>query len=165
RLIQAADNFIDIKDKSIFESAKIIHDYQIDVLIDLKGYSQGSRLGICSYRPAPIQISYLGFPGPIAAEYIDAILADSIVVSSKEVAYYQDKILFLPHCYQVNDGQQIISKKPLSKEQAGLPKDAFVFASFNQCYKIEPHLFKAWMYLLHQCPNAILWLWVTDPNA
>lgn len=163
RLEQTADHFVDIREQGQKDAAITIYQHQIDILIDLKGYSQGSRLDICSYRPAPIQLSYLGFPGPIGGSLVDGIIADSIVIPEHARELYSDRVFYMPNCYQVNDGRQDILDTKKTKKDWGLPHDSFVFASFNQCYKIEPHLFSVWCQLLQSCENAILWLWV--PNA
>ena len=123
----------------------------------MKGHTKGSRLEICALRPAPIQISYLGFPGSIGANFIDYLIADTTVIPPHEQKYYTEKILYLPNCYQPA-GMQHIANLNYSREDFNIPQDAIVYCCFNQLCKIEEHVFMAWVEIIKQTPNSILWL-------
>jgi predicted O-linked N-acetylglucosamine transferase (SPINDLY family) len=158
RLVAAFDQFHDVFRKSDEAVAKLIHDLQIDIAIDLKGYTQDFRFGILAYRPAPIQASYLGFPGTIGAEFIDYIIADRIVAPFEHQAFYTEKIIHLPDCYQVNDTKRKIAERTPTRQEAGLPEKGFVFCCFNNNWKITPDVFSVWMRLLHAIEGSVLWL-------
>ncbi|MDH3723186.1 MAG: hypothetical protein OER74_16945 [Desulfobacteraceae bacterium] len=127
-------------------------------VVDLKGHTKGGRLSICAFRPAPIQVHYLGFPGTTGADFIDYIITDRTVTPEGHEPYYSEKLVFLPHCYQVNDHEQVISDRIWEKAELHLPEGNFVFCSFNQSYKIEPLIFDSWMNILQQIPESVLWL-------
>jgi protein O-GlcNAc transferase len=152
------DKFVDVRDLSYADAAERIYDDQIDILVDLKGYTQNSRLAICALRPAPVQVSYLGFPGTTGADFFDYMITDRIVTPEDHAPYYSESFVYLPHCYQVNDHTQAISDKNLEKEDCGLPQSSFVFCSFNLPYKVDPVMFDVWMKILRQVPEGVLWL-------
>jgi protein O-GlcNAc transferase len=154
------DKFVDIADLSFDDAARSIYEYQVDILVDLTGYTRGGRLDICALRPAPVQVSYLGFPGTTGADFLDYIVADKIVAPEDHSRYYSEKFVYMPHCYQVNDHTQSISSRSWTKADFGLPKKCFVFCSFNQSYKIDAVMFDIWMRILRQVPEGILWLMV-----
>ena len=158
RIQHDCDKFVDIISLCHTEAAQRIFEDQVDILVDLKGYTQGSRLAICALRPAPVQVSYLGFPGTTGADFIDYIITDKIVTPEEHAPYYSEKFVYLPHCYQVNDHTQPISNKEWTKEDFGLPDNRFVFCSFNHPYKIDPVMFDVWMRILRQVPESVLWL-------
>lgn len=162
RVQASVDKFIDVSGKSDKEIAGIIKNLEIDVAIDLKGFTTGSKLGIFSYRPAPIQVSYLGYPGTTAASYIDFIIADSKVVTEKNRQYFSEKIAYLPHSYQPNDRKRQIPELSLTKAHYGLPNDSIVFASFNNSYKISRSAFSMWLEILRNVPSSVLWLLKTS---
>jgi protein O-GlcNAc transferase len=152
------DKFVDISNLSYEAAARCIYEDQVDILVDLKGYTMDNRLEICALRPAPIQVTYLGFPGTIGADFIDYLITDKIVTPKNHATYYSEKFVYMPHCYQVNDHTQRISNKGWGKIAFGLPENSFIFASFNQSYKIDPIMFDVWMRILKQVPKGILWL-------
>lgn len=158
RLIDAADRFHDVRDLSDKAVAVLARDQAIDIAVDLKGYTEGTRSGIFSYRAAPVQISYLGYPGSMGAEFIDYIVADAIVIPESHTEFYTEKVIRLPHAYQVNDNTRIISEKVFQREALGLPRERFVFCCFNNNYKISPVEFDLWMRLLAKVDGSILWL-------
>jgi protein O-GlcNAc transferase len=122
------------------------------------GHIAGNRLEICALRPAPIQVSYLGFPGTSGADFFDYLITDRIVTPERHLPYYREQIVYLPHCYQVNDHRQAIAEKSYRRQDFDLPEDRFVFASFNQAHKIEPVMFDVWMNILREVPQSVLWL-------
>ena len=144
-IARGCDRFIDIADLSHVESARRIKDEGIDILVDLSGYTQRHRLEICALRPAPIQATYLGFPGSTGAAFVDYIITDRIVSPEDHARFYAEKLVHLPHCYLVSDGSQPIADDGGERSDWGLPADAPVFCSFNQPYKIEPVMFDIWM--------------------
>jgi protein O-GlcNAc transferase len=155
---KAAGQFTDIINLADFESAKLIYQDKVDILVDLKGHTGGSRFEIPALRPAPVQVNYLGFPGTSGADFIDYFITDKIVTPAKDIPFYSEKLVFLPYCYQVNDNQQPISSNVYRKADFGLPINDFVFCSFNMTYKINPKIFDSWMRILKAVPNSILWL-------
>jgi len=158
RLKDVFDSFIDIKDKSDQEVAALIRELGIDIAIDLMGYTQDGRPGIFSYDAAPTQINYLGYPGTLGASYIDYIIADPTVIPKSNQKFYSEKIIYLPNCYQANDGKRLISDQVFSRTEVGLPNAGFVFCCFNQNYKITPQVFDCWMQILHKVDGSVLWL-------
>ena len=159
------DRFIDVRDQGYYEVARQIHEAMVDILVDLKGYTTGGRMQIPALRPAPIQVSYLGFPGTSGAEFIDYILTDRIVTPENQAPYYSEKFVYLPHCYQVNDHAQVIAEKKWTKPHFGLPEDSIIFCSFNQGYKIDQTMFDVWMNILDGVPDSVLWLLVKSKTA
>jgi predicted O-linked N-acetylglucosamine transferase (SPINDLY family) len=158
RLAKAFDRFWDLKDASFVESGRCIAADGVDVLVDLKGYTKDARTEILSLRPAPIQVNYLGYPGTMGAPFIDYILVDEFVVPWDHQPFFTEKVVYLPGCYQVNDGRREISPHTPSRAECGLPEKGFVFCSFNNSYKITPEMFDAWMGLLEAVPGSVLWL-------
>ena len=160
-----SDNFIDLKDLGIYESAKKINDDKVDILIDLTGYTENHRLEIMAMRPAKTQITYLGFPGSLGADFIDFLIADRNVIPQEHERWYKEKILTLPHCYQINSFEPKIPITKLTKQSVGLPPKGFVFASFNQSYKIDQDIWKSWMNILKQIDGSVLCLWQQAPES
>ena len=158
RIINAFDKFIDISKVSDLDAAKIIYKEQIDILINLNGFFGTGRPVVFSYRPAGIQINYLGFPGTIGSKYIDYILCDQTVVPPQSKKFYNEKIIYLPDSYQANDTKRNISDKKFLREELSLPKESFVFCCFNNNYKITPNMFDVWARLLKKIDNSVLWL-------
>jgi protein O-GlcNAc transferase len=159
------DKFVDIISLSRTEAAQRIYRDQVDILVDLKGYTKDTRLAICALRPAPVQVSYLGFPGTTGADFIDYIITDKIVTPEEHAPYYSEKFVYLPHCYQVNDNTQPIANKAWKKKDFGIPENSFVFCSFNRSYKIDPVMFDVWMRILQQVPESVLWLLFSNKTA
>lgn len=158
-------HFCDLFGKGHLAAAKIINSDDIDILIDLDGHTDNNRLQIFHHRPAPIQATYLGFPGTTGASFIDYMITDKIVTPPVHKRYYSEKLAYLPGCYQVNDDKSKISSFNYHRRQFGIPQNAFVFCSFNGTYKIEPKAFEIWMRILKKTPNSILWLFKTSPAA
>jgi predicted O-linked N-acetylglucosamine transferase (SPINDLY family) len=165
RLSKAFDKFIDVRFKSDKDIAIMSRDMEIDIAVDLKGYTKDCRMGIFSYRAAPIQVNYIGFPGTTAAEYIDYIIADPTLIPIESQQHYSEKVVYLPNSYQVNDRQRVISDKFFSKEELGLPHDKFTFCCFNSNYKITPYTFDGWMRILQAVEDSVLWLFEDNPTA
>ena len=158
RIVNAFDQFIDVRDRTDKEIAQLARQLSIDIAVDLNGFTADNRFGIFSYRAAPIQVCYLGYPGTVGADYMDYIIADPIVIPQESQIHYSGKIAYLPHCYQVNDRKRVISNRVFTREELGLPESGFVFCCFNNNYKITPSVFDSWMRILHQVPDSVLWL-------
>ena len=158
RIVKAFDRFYDVRSKSDYQIAKLLSDLDIDIAVDLKGYTQDSRPEILSYRPCPIQVSYLGYPGTMGADFIDYIIADGIVAPPEQQPFYSEKIVRLPDCYQANDSRRRIAERAPTGAEAGLPERGFVFCCFNNSYKITAAIFDVWMRLLNGVPGSVLWL-------
>jgi predicted O-linked N-acetylglucosamine transferase (SPINDLY family) len=165
RLSSAFDHFIDVQNKSDLAIASLAQELQIDIAIDLKGFTQKSRAGIFSRRAAPIQVNYLGYPGTMCAPYMDYIVADPTLIPVDHQQHYGEKIIYLPDSYQVNDSKRIISEYQFTREEVGLPDTGFVFCCFNNTYKITPDIFDIWMELLGQVNRSVLWLLATNNIA
>lgn len=163
RVIAAFDQFKIVSDLSNKGIAEQIRQDQIDILIDLTGYTKGARTGIFAYKPAPIQINYLGFPGTMGAPFMDYIIADRVLIPEEHRQFYTEQVLYLPHCFQANDDKRVIAP-PKPKSHFGLPEDAFVFGCFNQSAKFTPTLFEVWLSILRQVPNSVLWLIEDNPT-
>jgi predicted O-linked N-acetylglucosamine transferase (SPINDLY family) len=159
RRIQAAfDQFVDISDASDERAAELIRDADIDIAVDLKGFTRGHRAPILAGRPAKIQVNYLGYPGTLAADWIDYIVADRFVVPPESGCHYSEKLVYMPDSFMVNDSMRPIPGVMPARESLGLPPVGFVFACFNNPYKILPDLFDIWMRLLKRVPGSVLWL-------
>jgi protein O-GlcNAc transferase len=165
RLIKAFDCFEEVRALNDAQVAQLLREREIDIAVDLKGHTEGARPGILAHRPCPVQVSYLGYPGTIGAPWLDYILADSTVLPLSEQPFYSEKILHLPHCYQVNDLGRIIADAAPSRAEAGLPASGFVFCCFNAAWKITPPLFDIWMRLLAAVPGSVLWLLDDNDSA
>ena len=137
---------------------KLSRELNIDIAIDLKGYTLDSRTKLFSYRLAPIQVNYLGYPGTIGASFIDYLIADKIVIPQKYKKYYSEKILYMPNCYQPNDDMRDISKSEIKRKDQGLPNNAFVFCSFNNVNKISTNELTIWSNILNQVEGSVIWL-------
>jgi protein O-GlcNAc transferase len=157
RIQAAVEHFVDIAWEPDDAVVRRIRDDGIDILIDLKGYTLGDRLRIMAQQPAPIQVTWLGYPGTLGADFIDYLIADPIVIPVGEEAQYSERVVRLPHCYQANDRKRAIAQ-PLTRAQYGIPEDAFVFCCFNQTVKITPEIFERWMSLLRRVPRSVLWI-------
>jgi protein O-GlcNAc transferase len=158
RLRSAFDRFVDISGLSYRDAAKAIHQDQIDILIDLKGYTHGSRPMIPALRPAPVQVSYLGYPATTGADFIDYVLVDRFVVDHSEQPVFSEKLVHLPICYQANDPAFARATSPTSRRDWGLPEEGLVLCCFNNSYKLSPGIFDIWMRLLGATPGCVLWL-------
>jgi protein O-GlcNAc transferase len=158
RLTRSFERFVDARTLSDEEIVSRIRGLEIDILIDLKGFTQDARTNVFACRPAPIQVNYIGYPGTMGASYIDYIIADRTVIPAECRKFYLEKVVVLPDTYQVNDSRRIISDKEVSRASLGLPSRGFVFCCFNNNYKITPDLFGCWMRILTRVEGSVLWL-------
>jgi predicted O-linked N-acetylglucosamine transferase (SPINDLY family) len=165
RLTRAFDRFIDVCDKSDSAVAAMLREMEIDIAVDLKGFTQDARPGILAHRPAPVQVNYLGHPGTMGARYIDYLIADRTIVPEGQERCYSEKIVCLPKSYQANDRKRRIAERTPSRADEGLPETGFVFCSFNGSFKITPDVFDVWMRLLKLDEGSVLWLLDDNPAA
>jgi predicted O-linked N-acetylglucosamine transferase (SPINDLY family) len=165
RVSQAFNQFIDITTVSDKSVAQLSRELGIDIAVDLKGLTKNSRLGIFSYKAAPIQVSYLGYPGTLGADYIDYLIADKTLIPKKSQEHYTEKIVYLPNSYQVNDRHRVIAPTQFTKQDLGLPRDSLVFCCFNNNYKITPDVFDSWVRILEAVDASVLWLLEDNQTA
>jgi protein O-GlcNAc transferase len=161
----AFEKFIDVSKMSDQKTAQLIRDMEIDIVIDLTGFTKYSRADILARRPAPIQINYLGFPGTMGAAYMDYIIGDKIVIPDDQRNFYSEKIVYMPSSFQANDQSRPISEKTITREQLELPQQAFVFCCFNNNYKLTPDIFDIWMRILGRVDGSVLWLVASGANV
>lgn len=165
RIRSACEHFAGVSGESFVETAQRIVRDEIDVLVDLKGYTLASRPQIIALRPAPVQVNWLGYPGTMGTDCVDYIIADPFIIPAGAERHYSEKVVRLPDCYQVNDRKREISSRTLTREECGLPAAALVFCCFNQAAKILPDVFAAWMRIMRAVPDSVLWLLETHSKA
>src|SRR5262249_7069672 len=158
RLQAAFDQFFDVGRRSDQDIARLLKDLRVDIAIDLQGHTKDARPGVFAFRPAPIQVSYLGFPGTLGGDFIDYVIADAVVLPLDQQSYYTEKIVHLPKCYQVNDRKRPLAACNPTRTEVGLPAEGFVFCCFNNSWKITPAVFDVWMRLLVELEHSVLWL-------
>ncbi|HYA30677.1 MAG TPA: tetratricopeptide repeat protein [Acidobacteriota bacterium] len=164
RLKACFDQFIDVTDRNDIDVAQMLRTLEIDIAVDLMGYTTNSRPAILAQRAAPVQVNYLGYPGTMGASFIDYIVADNFVIPDTQREFCTEKIIYLPEVFQANDSKRRIDRSPASRSEVGLPENAFVFCSFNNSYKITPDCFDVWMRLLRQVDGSVLWLLGRDDS-
>ena len=164
RLEKGFDQFIDVKDKTDQEIAILAREMEIDIAIDLGGFTQDSRTNIFAMRAAPIQLSYIGYLGTMGAEYFDYLIAEPTIIPQDQQQYYSEKIVYLPS-YQVNDTKREISNRVFTPEELGIPRNGFVFCCFNNIYKITPSTFDSWMRILKGVDQSVLFLLDANETA
>ena len=164
RLQKGFDQFIDVSEKSDTQIALLAREMEIDIAVDLGGFTGGSRVGIFAIRAAPIQISYIGYLGTMGAGYFDYLVADPLLIPQDKQKYYSEKIVYLPS-YQVNDSQREVSEKIFTRKEVGLPENAFVFCCFNNIYKITQITFDSWMQILNEVDDSVLLLLDANETA
>ena len=157
RMVAACERFVDLREGGLEQTAHAVREQSIDILVDLKGYTGNTRIGALAWRPAPVQATWLGFPGTTGADWIDYFIGDPVVTPLAHEAFYSEKLAQLPVCYQPNDRCRPVSAATGCRADWGLPEDALVLASFNQIYKIVPAWFDLWARLLHELPRAVIW--------
>jgi predicted O-linked N-acetylglucosamine transferase (SPINDLY family) len=157
RLRRAFDGFLDVAERSDGSIAGMLREAQIDIAIDVKGFTTGGRPGILASRPAPVQIAFLAFPGTMGCDWIDYIIADRQVIPESAEDHYAEKVIRMPGCYQVNERAPDALLR-MQRRAAGLPERGFVFCCFNASYKISPQVFAAWMRILKRTEHGVLWL-------
>ena len=157
RIIKAVDRWLDINPLNDDQAAARIVEDEIDVLVDLNGYTKDARTKVFARRPAPIAVNWFGFPGTMATPYHHYIIADATIIPPEYEIYYSEKVLRLP-CYQPNDRKRAVAAQRPTRAEAGLPENAFVYCSLNGMQKITPRVFHRWMTILNRVPGSVLWL-------
>ena len=170
RVSSSFNQFIDVGLKTDKDIALMSREMGIDIAINLNGFTALARPDIFSFRAAPIQVNYLGYPSTIGAEYMDYIIADRIIIPTESQKYYSEKVVYLPNSYQVNDrkndiANNIFNKNMFAKKELNLPEKGFVFCCFNNSYKITPSTFDGWMRILKAVKGSVLWLLEDSPVA
>jgi len=158
RLKNSFNDFYEVRAKSDDEILVLAHKIGLHIAVDLKGHTRGSRLSIFAKRLAPIQVSYLGYPGTLGSKCIDYLVADKTLIPDQYRKYYSEKIIYMPYSYQVNDNKRKADRRSFSREDCGLPEGKFIYCCFNNNFKITPNQFKAWMTILKSVEDSVLWL-------
>ncbi|MBX9634832.1 MAG: tetratricopeptide repeat protein [Magnetospirillum sp.] len=157
RLMASFDHFTELRGVLDREAAQKIASDEIDILVDLTGYTHNARTAVFGWRPAPILVNFLGYPGT-AGVLFDYIVVDPTICPPEHRSFYSEIPVYMPHCYQPNDTKREIVAAMPSRQQCNLPEEGFVFCCFNNSFKIRPHIFQIWMRLLKQVPGSVLWL-------
>jgi predicted O-linked N-acetylglucosamine transferase (SPINDLY family) len=165
RLVRSFDRFLDVRARSDREVAMLAREREIDIAIDLKGYTGDERHPIFAYRAAPIQASYVGYPGTMGVPFMDYLIADPTLIPESHQSLYAEKIAYLPRSYQPNDTRRVVAETVFTREELGLPKSGFVFCCFNNNYKIVPETFDSWMRVLQAVDGSVLWLLEDNETA
>ena len=165
QLAATCDRFVELQDLADVAAAQAIVGDEVDILVDLSGYTRSARSGVLAHRPAPIQANYLGYIGSMGADFIDYVIGDPVALPMDQQRYYHEKIVHLPVCYQPNGTSRPISSRRFTRDECGLPEQGFVFCCFNGSHKLGPDDFAIWMRLLGLVPASVLWLGGTNPLA
>lgn len=158
RVSKSFEHFLDVRDWTSASIANHLRSLQIDIAVDLKGFTRNAMASALLRRPAPIVVNYLGYPGSLGVSAFDYVIGDAIVTPFSSQQNYAEKIVHMPACYQANDNRRGIAADAPSRKDEGLPPSGFVFAAFNNCYKITPTFFAVWMKLLREVKGSVLWL-------
>ncbi len=165
RMVQAFDRFIDVRQMRTLDIARMMHEMEIDIAVDLAGYTADSRTDIFAHRPAPIQVNYLGYSSTMGTDYFDYLIADRHIIPEEYRQCYSEEVIYLPDTYLPTDSEVQIAEQTPTRAEQGLPDDGFIFCSFNHDYKINPPVFDVWMRLLKQVPGSVLWLMKLNESA
>ncbi len=164
RAAQACSQFIDVSARSDAETAAVMRDLEVDIAVDLMGYTTEARTAVFAHRPAPVQVNYLGYPGTMGAPFIDYIIADEFVIPPTSRQHYAEQVVYLPECFQANDDRRVIGPSP-TRADCGLPDHSVVLCCFNNTYKLNPAMFDSWCRIMHTVPDSVLWLVADDERA
>jgi predicted O-linked N-acetylglucosamine transferase (SPINDLY family) len=157
RLARAFERYLDVRNYSERDIALLARSLEVDIAVDLSGFTQGGRPRIFALRAAPVQVSYIGYLGTLAAAHMDYLIADATIVTPADHPHYSEKIICLPS-YQANDAKRCMADRPFTRQELHLPASGFVFACFNSTYKIMPATFAGWMRILARVPDSVLFL-------
>ena len=161
----AADSFVDCREMSLADQAQRIRDDGVGLLVDLGGFTANSRLQLFALRPAPVQVSWLAYPGTTGADFIDYLIGDPVVTPLDHAGDFDERLAQLPVCYQPTDEHRVHPGTSPTRSAVGLPEAAMVYASFNQSYKITEPVFARWCRILQRVPGSVLWLLVEQQDA
>jgi predicted O-linked N-acetylglucosamine transferase (SPINDLY family) len=162
RAQKSFDQFFDVRFMSDQEAAQLARVHQIDIAVDLMGFTADSRTNIFAGRAAPVQVNYLGYPGTLGAGFIDYIIADETVIPESDHRNFTENIVYLPNSYLVTCRDRDVSRETLTRAEFNLPQDGFVFCCFNNNNKITPTMFDSWMRILRQVDGSVLWLFESN---
>ena len=165
RTKSAVDDFVDVRNRSDADVAALIRRREIDIVVDLTGFTLAGRFGVLARRAAPIQVNFLGYPATMGADWIDYIIADRTIIPAEHFQFYGERVVWLPDTYQANDDKSGIAERVPTRAECCLPETGFVFCCFNNTFKINPQIFDVWMRLLAATANSVLWLLGTNPIA
>ena len=165
RLTTLFDRFVDARQMSDPDVARLVRDLEVDIAVDLNGHTEGARPSVFAWRTAPVQVNYLGFAATLGTSAWDYVIADRFVIPDADHAHYAEKVVYLPDCFMVNDRGRKISEQTPSRAEAGLPAQGFVFCCFNNSFKITPDIFDVWMRLLRSVEGSALWLSAANASA
>jgi protein O-GlcNAc transferase len=165
RAVAAVDRFHDVRERADRDAARLINELAVDIVVDLAGHTENSRMGILAHRPAPIQVSYFGYPGTTGADFIDYVMADRMVLPADQQPFFSEKIVHLPHCYQANDAKRQSAPVAPTRSDIGLPEGAVIFTCFSNAWKLSRPMIGIWARLLQACPNGVLWLYYVNDSA
>ena len=165
RIVASLDRFVDVSGLDDLAAARLMLESEIDIAVTLSGYTRAARPGILAHRPAPAQVSYLGFPCTMGTPCIDYLIADGEVIPPGDEGFYSETIVRLPDCYHPTDDKAQIAARAPTRAEAGLPPDGFVFMAYGQTVKITPKLFGTWMRILMRAEGSVLWLTDKGPQA
>lgn len=157
RIRRAADRHMDVSSASDLETFQLMRELELDIAVDLTGFTDGGRMNVFAERPSPVQVNFLGYPGTLGADFYDYIIADSIVIPPEQRDFYSESVAYLPETFFPTDATGTVGKSTSRAEQ-GLPENGFVFCSFNNSYKFNNEVFAVWMRLLAQLDDSVLWL-------
>lgn len=158
RVRAALERVIDVGSRRDEEIARLMRDLEVDIAVDLMGYTAENRTNVFAYRPAPVQVNYLGFPATLGVPDIDYILADAFMIPEENRSDYSEQAVYLPECYQANDDRKLVAAGELTRLDMGLPASGFIWCSFHSTYKLTPSMFDVWARLLLAVPGSVLWM-------
>ncbi|AGX88378.1 tetratricopeptide repeat protein [Candidatus Symbiobacter mobilis] len=158
RLVKAFDQFHNVQKLEMRDIAMKMRELEVDIAVDLAGYTRGTGSPALAHRPAPVQVNFLGYPGTIGVRFLDYLIADRHVIPPEHRQFYDEEVVYLPDAYLPTDGSLVVADRTPTRAECGLPEEGFVFCSFSHDHKIAPPVFDVWMRLLHQVPGSVLWL-------
>lgn len=165
RIVAGCDRFVEVGDEPFEATARRMAADGVHIAVDMKGYCGGGRPEIFALRPAPVQVSFLGYPGSMGAGFIDYLIADRRVAPESEAEWFSERLVWMPSSYQVNDREQPIAERVPTRAEAGVPEAGFVFCCFNRSFKIDAETFALWMRILAAVPGSVLWLFRSNLAA
>jgi predicted O-linked N-acetylglucosamine transferase (SPINDLY family) len=165
RIKKGVDHFHEVRAMSYADTAMLARSVELDIAVDLGGYTQNCRPDIFAEGSAPIQVNYLGYPGTMGANYYDYLVADQTIIPKENQQYYSEKIVYMPNSYQVNMSNISASEPSLSRHELGLPETGFVFCCFNNNFKITPTTFDSWARILKQVDDSVLLIYISKESA
>lgn len=170
RLKGSFDQFIDVNRQSDLDVAKLLQGHEVDIVVDLTGYTANSRTAILAQRPSGIQVNFLGYPATMGTDYIDYLIADPTLIPKSHQTFYTEKIVYLPNCYhptsyRINEFRRSGTDKSFTRAELGLPHRGFIFCCFNNNHKITPGIFDSWMRILKRVNESVLWLLQPNESA